>query len=178
MITGILSRRHAHRAGATGLPEEPSPAPLAKWIGIGLVGLLFVVWAGVFIHRTSFVAIDGERYFCLFDDSMISMRYAWNLAHGNGLAWNPGERVEGITNLLMTLLMAVPTGLLGKSAAVLAVQIAGVGFLLVNLISVDVHRNALLLNAILTLGAVAMTAGPIPALKAARINPTIALRHE
>jgi ABC-type antimicrobial peptide transport system permease subunit len=33
-------------------------------------------------------------------------------------------------------------------------------------------------SAILALGAVAMTAGLIPALKAARINPIIALRHE
>ena len=33
-------------------------------------------------------------------------------------------------------------------------------------------------STILTLGAVAMTAGLIPALKAARINPIIALRHE
>ncbi len=33
---------------------------------------------------------------------MILMRYAYNLAHGNGLVWNPGERVEGITNPLWT----------------------------------------------------------------------------
>jgi hypothetical protein len=38
---------------------------------------------------------------------MISMRYAANLAAGAGLVWNPGERVEGYTNFLWTLLMAV-----------------------------------------------------------------------
>jgi hypothetical protein len=27
---------------------------------------------------------------------MISMRYAWNVSHGSGLVWNPGERVEGM----------------------------------------------------------------------------------
>lgn len=67
----------------------------------------FAAWAGFFVYRNSVVAVDGNRYYALFDDAMISMRYAWNLANGNGLVWNPGERVEGYTNLLMTLLMAV-----------------------------------------------------------------------
>ena len=35
------------------------------------------------------------------------MRYADNLASGNGLVWNPGERVEGFTNPLWTGYMAV-----------------------------------------------------------------------
>ena len=34
------------------------------------------------------------------DDAFISFRYAANLAHGRGLVWNPGERVEGYTNFL------------------------------------------------------------------------------
>jgi len=40
------------------------------------------------------------------DDSFISYRYARNLVEGHGLVFNPGERVEGITNLLWTLLIA------------------------------------------------------------------------
>jgi len=44
------------------------------------------------------------RWVC--DDAFISFRYAAHLAHGQGLVWNPGERVEGITNLLWTLLLA------------------------------------------------------------------------
>jgi hypothetical protein len=39
------------------------------------------------------------------DDAFISFRYADNLARGFGLVWNPGERVEGYTNFLWTLLM-------------------------------------------------------------------------
>ncbi len=50
--------------------------------------------------------VDGTRYFVLDDDMMISMRYARNLAEGNGLVWNPGERVEGYTNFLWTVVMA------------------------------------------------------------------------
>ena len=64
-------------------------------------------WYCAFIWRGSFV-FDGKRYFTLFDDAMIAMRYANNLVGGHGLVWNPGEspRVEGYTNLLWTLLMA------------------------------------------------------------------------
>jgi tetratricopeptide (TPR) repeat protein len=42
------------------------------------------------------------------DDAYISFTYAQNLAAGKGLVFNVGERVEGYTNFLWTLLMAVP----------------------------------------------------------------------
>lgn len=52
-------------------------------------------------------ASRGPVRFSLFDDAMISMRYARNLAHGHGLVWNPGgPRVEGISNPLWTLIMS------------------------------------------------------------------------
>src|SRR5437870_1391035 len=63
------------------------------------VSLSFGVYAVIVIWRQSFLAIDGARYFNFADDGLITLRYGWNLAHGNGLVWNPGERVEGITNL-------------------------------------------------------------------------------
>jgi hypothetical protein len=56
---------------------------------------------------------------------MISMRYAWNFSHGLGLVWNPGEYVEGYTNLLMTLLMSFATLVFDKSHAVLFMQVSG-----------------------------------------------------
>ena len=40
------------------------------------------------------------------DDAYIVYRYAENLAHGNGFVFNVGERVEGVTTLLWTLLVA------------------------------------------------------------------------
>lgn len=40
------------------------------------------------------------------DDAFISFRYADNLASGHGLVFNPGERVEGYTNFLWTVLIA------------------------------------------------------------------------
>ena len=59
-----------------------------------------------FVIGTSFVA-NGERYFTLVDDAMISMRYAQHLAQGHGLVWNIGEApVEGFTNLGWTLYLS------------------------------------------------------------------------
>jgi len=87
---------------------------------------IYVIWAAFFIARSSFIAVDGKRYFSLFDDAMISMRYAWNFSHGSGLVWNPGENVEGYTNFLMTLIMSVATLILNERFAVLAIQIFGI----------------------------------------------------
>ncbi len=44
----------------------------------------------------------------IIDDAYISFRYSHNLVEGHGLVFNEGEYVEGYTNLLWTLLMAVP----------------------------------------------------------------------
>jgi hypothetical protein len=69
------------------------------WLAAGT----FLGWCALHIWRCSFVAGDGRRHYTLLDDAMVSMRYAWRFAHGDGLTWNPGERVEGYTNLLQTL---------------------------------------------------------------------------
>lgn len=62
------------------------------------------------------------------DDAYISFRYAANLVAGHGLVYNVGERIEGYTNFLWTLLVAagLPLGIdphlsskiLGASAAI------------------------------------------------------------
>jgi arabinofuranosyltransferase len=116
------------------LSKTTQSLPLRNAHVLAIVGIsaCFVAWASLFIYYSSFVGIDGRRYFCLIDDAMISMRYAWNLSHGLGLVWNPGEYVEGYTNPLMTFIMALPTLALDKVSAVLAIQILGVVFMLVN----------------------------------------------
>jgi hypothetical protein len=87
-------------------------------------------WYAIFIARASF-RLRGQRTFTLFDDAMISMTYARNLAHGHGLVWNAGSHpVEGITNLLWTLVMVVPHALgFGDRWAPLVVQLLGVAIL-------------------------------------------------
>ena len=51
------------------------------------------------------------------DDAFISFRYARNLVEGNGLVFNPGERVEGFSNFLWVLLEA---GLLALNLPILS----------------------------------------------------------
>jgi arabinofuranosyltransferase len=80
----------------------------------------------VFVWRGSSVR-SGRRSFTLFDDAMISMRYAQTFAHGDGLVWYPGApKVEGYTNFLWTLLMsAFQKAGLGGSGTSLAIMVVG-----------------------------------------------------
>lgn len=71
----------------------------------GLVILGYLYYGLRYIQDSSFF-IDGKTYYILFDDAMISMRYAYNLAHGLGWVWNAGEYVEGFTNPLWVAYMA------------------------------------------------------------------------
>ncbi len=123
-----------------------------------LILLAYVIYAGKFIERTSFI-IEGERYFVLFDDAMISMRYAKNLAAGHGPVWNPGERVEGFTNPLWVAWMAV-FHLLPIPAAKMSlpIQISGVVFLSLNLFFVKKLGDQITKNEWLSNGAVFLTA--------------------
>lgn len=90
-------------------------AALALWSG----------WGALYVYRTSFVA-DGVRVFCLWDDGMISMQYARNLARGEGLVWNAGEpAVQGFSNLGVTLLMAAVHAL-GLPVRLTALSVQGI----------------------------------------------------
>lgn len=51
--------------------------------------------------------LDSWRLRWLSDDAFISFRYAQHLAEHGELVYNPGEFVEGYTNFLWTLLMAL-----------------------------------------------------------------------
>ncbi len=95
--------------GWLALPRRAHIAALARQTHIAArAALLLVVifWLPLVLFGQSTV-IAGERYWWLGDDAMISMRYAHNLAQGHGLVWNPGERVEGYTNFLWTMFMAL-----------------------------------------------------------------------
>src|SRR5262245_10792520 len=41
------------------------------------------------------------------DDAFIYFRYAENFANGRGLVWNVGERVDGATSFLWTVLLGL-----------------------------------------------------------------------
>lgn len=58
------------------------------------------------------------------DDAYISFRYAQNFARGHGLVFNIGERVEGYTNFLWTVLLALFI-LVGVEPGPLAMALGG-----------------------------------------------------
>jgi hypothetical protein len=98
---------------------------------LALLLLALAVWGGWLIYRTSFV-VDGKRYFCLFDDAMISMTYARNLVEGYGLNWARwGRPVEGFTHPLWLLLMipvnALPLALRQRSLLVQLLSLLTLG---------------------------------------------------
>ncbi|TKJ37582.1 hypothetical protein CEE37_13795 [candidate division LCP-89 bacterium B3_LCP] len=129
-------------------------------ITFALLLLLFIIYASCYISKTSF-AIEDEHYFSLFDDAMVSMTYAKNLAAGHGLVWYPGsERVEGYTNPLWVIYMALfhllPVGLTKVS---LFIQISGALFLLINLFFVKSIADYISDNStFVSMGTVALTA--------------------
>ena len=149
-----------------------------------LVVLAFLVYGLIFIYTTSFV-INGVRYFSLFDDAMISMRYARNLANGFGLVWNPGgPPVEGYTNPLWVLFMALWHFLPIPAAKMsLAIQLSALALLAANLFIV--RKIALLISngsQTIALTAVIFTAFYLPlnnwslqGMEVAAITPLVSL---
>lgn len=92
---------------------------------VALVVLTTFYCVGLVVRNGS--PVRGRWQPLLFDDAMISMRYARNLAEGSGLLFNAGDpAVQGYTNLLWTLWMAVLhlLGLDGFQIS-LAIQVSG-----------------------------------------------------
>ncbi|MCX5886678.1 MAG: hypothetical protein NT096_12350 [Proteobacteria bacterium] len=126
--------------------------------------LAYIVYGILFILKTS-VVIQGVRYFTLFDDSMISMRYAKNLVHGHGLVWNPGgARVEGYTNFLWTIYMAFWHILPISSAKIsLSIQLSGLVFLISSLFLIRrIASHISSEDSYVSMGAVILTASYQP----------------
>lgn len=126
-----------------------------------LFGLLIsaYVYYGVQYIEKSSITTGDQTYYILFDDAMISMRYAYNLAHGQGLVWNAGEYVEGYTNPLWVVYMAlfhllpIPTNTIS-----LYIQLSGLLFLVLTLFFVRKIVEEFTDNVFVMLGAVALTA--------------------
>lgn len=114
------------------------------WVALGEAKPFLIVWAVLLVlwvspavrrlwsqlpRERQWLVAGGAMFLALcwvwhlsscFDDAFISLRYARNLARGDGLVWNPGERVEGYTNFLWTLILAGAfwLGLSGPGVAV------------------------------------------------------------
>ena len=135
-----------------------------------LLVIAYAVYAGAFIYRTSALVEQNSyipetnRYFVLFDDAMISMRYARNLANGDGLVWNPGgERIEGYTNPLWVGYMAIFHVLeIGTPTISVAIQISAALFLIANLFVVKRIADLISGHPLVGLGAALFTAFYLP----------------
>lgn len=71
-----------------------------------LFAMVLSLYSIFFVYRSSII-VEGERYFCLFDDAMVSMCYASNWANSQGIVWNRGEYIEGYTSFVWTAILAL-----------------------------------------------------------------------
>jgi arabinofuranosyltransferase len=92
----------------------------------GLAGLSLAV-LGLF---GAYYLWNSLYYFpYVVDDAFISLRYAYNFVHGLGLAYNPGQPVEGFSNFLWVMIESavLALGLPGVSSIKLISMTAGLG---------------------------------------------------
>jgi hypothetical protein len=73
----------------------------------------YLMWVALVISITVIAVHNISIYPWMLDDAFISFRYAENLSSGYGPVFNPDERVEGYTNFLWVILLA-----LGKTIGV------------------------------------------------------------
>lgn len=92
-----LSEGESSTPPARNVRDWLAGAPLPTWLSRALgLGVPMLVTLAAALRVSSFT----------IDDAYISFRYAENLANGHGLVYNVGERVEGYTNFLWTVLLA------------------------------------------------------------------------
>lgn len=125
-------------------PKSPATSRFARfslrpprfWVSLIFVAAGFAYLGFIRSFGMSIETGEGARtYYCLFDDAMISMRYARNLVDGHGLVWNPGgPAVEGYSNPLWVLWMvAIHLLPLDESKMSLPVMLSGIAILLAHL---------------------------------------------
>jgi arabinofuranosyltransferase len=101
-----------------------NPRAAAKgWWLLALVALALLAGGCLLQAAQGYAHDDLSGHAEGSDDAFISFRYARNLVAGHGLVFNPGERVEGYTNLLYVLLMA-PAAWLASPDRLLPIAIA------------------------------------------------------
>ncbi|HEX9668193.1 MAG TPA: hypothetical protein VGC93_01805, partial [Thermoanaerobaculia bacterium] len=94
------------RSRAAGKPaprqRAPAPPPASRPpVRAGLAAVALV--AALAVYATGCWLVWRQTP---IDDAYISFRYARNLAAGEGLVFNPGERVEGYSGLSWVLVLA------------------------------------------------------------------------
>lgn len=93
------------------------PNYAVRWFPFALGALALATGLALVISRASLV-----------DDAFVSFRYARNFAEGHGLVFNIGERVEGYTNFLWTLLIGLSIKLTSGDATGIALVLGVICF--------------------------------------------------
>jgi hypothetical protein len=98
-------------------------------------------WRGFVLTLTLGLSLLHQLLFAtVTEDALVSFRYAQNIADGNGPVFNPGERVEGYTNFLWLVLIALPRAAFGadvQTAAVVFGVVAALGCVLLSYLLVN-----------------------------------------
>jgi arabinofuranosyltransferase len=105
---------------------QPAPIPYTQLALLALLAvaalplLTRIVWSALGLSIVALVITFSGALWpsWITDDALISFRYAQNLVAGNGLVYNVGERVEGYTNFLWTMLAALVLLLGGEPVTV------------------------------------------------------------
>ena len=98
------------RRGDSGSQDPPARQQRLLWA---------IPWAAFGVFGVWFAArlIPNLALRLQFEDQLIVLRYARNLAEGNGLVYNAGERVMGFTTPLFTVLSSAFVVVGGDQAA-------------------------------------------------------------
>jgi hypothetical protein len=133
VVLALLLAARALTGGAPPIARR-LPSWLAPLLAIGGASVLALLSLRALAAGGKHAMINGAGdgsgdVWWLDDDMMITLRYAWNLVGGRGLVWNAGEHVEGITNFLWALILAVPQALLGMRRAALGAIVINAGLL-------------------------------------------------
>ncbi|MBK1784376.1 hypothetical protein [Prauserella cavernicola] len=103
--------------------------------GLWLVLAVFVVagwsrinsskaWrAAALVLAMAFALVHQLLYSTVAEDAYVTFRYARNVADGYGPVFNAGERVEGYSNFLWMVLIALPRGMFGADVEPAAVAL-------------------------------------------------------
>jgi len=79
-------------------PAKSGPRiTIQRWLPIGITAAL----------TAAFILLAAGQVPFLQDDAYISFRYVQNYLNGDGLVFNAGERIEGYTNFLWVILLAL-----------------------------------------------------------------------
>jgi hypothetical protein len=105
------------------MPEQPNgKADKWKYLVAGLISVLFVIL---------FLLAHFRIQATLIDDAFITYRHSANLAAGNGLVYNAGERVLGATTVAYAVLLGAVATITGIASLPIVSQIISAVLLLV-----------------------------------------------